>query len=120
MSSNDWKTIRSDKLYDYIKFHLGLYIATPPAYGLLGEALNLTSKGAYKVGLVILVGTCLVAGLHASIFVTRYLFGHWTDLKRWHDMGEKAMDPQRRFFQHHIYWIALISALLCLVVAYEF
>ena len=118
MSSEDWKTKRSDTLYDYIKFHLGLYIATPTAYVLIGTSLGLTTQNAYIVGLMTLLATCLIAGIHASVFITDHLFEKWENLDRWHAMGEKSIDPKRRFLQHHLYWIGLILALICLAISY--
>ncbi|MCB1790335.1 MAG: hypothetical protein KDJ24_08550 [Gammaproteobacteria bacterium] len=113
----DHEIKQSDLLYDYIKFHIGLYLVTPASVALIGQALNIESCNAYRYGLGAMILIYLVAGTSASIFVANHLFAKWGDLDRWRDLGVRGEDWRRKFLHHYLYWIGLMVAIVGGVVS---
>jgi hypothetical protein len=102
----------SDLLYDYIKFHLGLYIATPPVLAIIGTALGVSANRYFQMGMIGLIAVYFVAGVHASRSIANVINTSWTDDRGWAKFGNSAASPLRRFMHHYLYWIGLILGLL--------
>ena len=106
----------SDVLYDYIKFHLGLYIATPPLLAIVATALEVATNPYFQKGMIGLIAVYFVAGVNASWTIATYVNVNWTETKTWESFGKVASSGTRRFFHHYLYWIGLIlglSGMLC-------
>src|SRR4051794_18797785 len=69
----------SDLLYDYIKFHLGLYIATPPVLAIVGTALGVSGNRYFQIGMIGLIAVYFVAGVHASLSLANVINVSWQD-----------------------------------------
>ncbi len=102
----------ADLLYDYIKFHLGLYIATPPVLAIVAGALGVATKTSFQHGMMTLVAIYFVAGVNASWTVASRINTIWQDSELWLSFGELAQAPGRRFIHHYLYWLGLVAGLL--------
>lgn len=111
-SMPDPKLKQSDLLYDYIKFHIGLYLATPAGFALIGQALGIQCRLPYQIGLGLMVLAYLLAGAKASVFVAHYLFKKWDNLEPWKQLGTQGDVFWRKFFHHYLYWIGLVVAVI--------
>ncbi|MEU1428521.1 hypothetical protein ABZ412_15740 [Nocardia sp. NPDC005746] len=103
-------------MYDYIKFHIGLYLATPAAIGLLGSTFAVADKPSFQVGLATMMVIYLGAGLHASRFMGRFINVAW-DQNVMATFEDKAFTFQRRVMHHWTYWLGLIIGLAGLLIA---
>ncbi|KDM93501.1 hypothetical protein EA58_01170 [Photobacterium galatheae] len=108
---------KSDLLYDYIKFHLGLYLATPPIMSVVATCLSLEKQASFKLGLLIMIVIYLFSGAHASWFIASHINVKWTADKNWISFGKSADNLFRRTMHHYLYWLGLIAALTSIVVA---
>jgi hypothetical protein len=108
---------QSDKLYDYIKFHLTMYLATPTALGIIGSALQIDKDSHFRVGLLGMIGANVIAGVSASWFLADHLFARWADMSRWYTLGEKGDDLLRKCLHHYLYWIGLGWAIVWMCLA---
>lgn len=103
-------------IYDYIKFHIGLYLATPAALGLLADTFDVKKCRLFSVCLFISIFVFLVAGSHAAYFMAKYINNPWKN-----DYLEKfeaeAFTSQRRFLHHGLFWLGLFIGLLGLVLS---
>ena len=101
----------SDLLYDYIKFHLGLYIATPPVLAIVATALGVSASPYFRRGMIGLIAVYFVAGVHASLTIANHINVSWKDDHYWSQFAKTADSPLRRFMHHYLYWIGLILGL---------
>jgi hypothetical protein len=108
----DHELKQSDQLYDYIKFHIGLYLATPAGVALVGQALNIQCRLPYQFGLAVMILAYLIAGAFASAFVANYLFKRWESLERWRKLGREGDTLSRKFLHHYLCWFGLLFAVL--------
>jgi hypothetical protein len=99
-------------LYDYIKYHLGLYIATPPVLAVVARALNVTDTPSFQHGMVGLVVIYFIAGIHASWTVASRINSKWENADVWLSFGSAAHSGLRRFIHHYLYWLGLGLGLL--------
>lgn len=53
-------------IYDYIKFHIGLYIGTPPVLIILAQGMKVHEESLFVDGMVAMVILYLFAGAHAA------------------------------------------------------
>ena len=105
------KLKHSDLLYDYIKFHLNLYIATPPVLAIVALALGVTAHRYFQGAMVCLVAVYFIAGVSAALTLADHINVDWSDEKKWAELGMKASAPLRRFLHHYLYWAGLSVAL---------
>jgi hypothetical protein len=101
----------SDLLYDYIKFHLGLYLATPTVLAVIATALDVTKHDYFKAGMIGLIGIYFLAGIHASWTVARHINVEWSTDETWRRFGKTAGVLRRRLVHHYLYWFGLICGL---------
>ncbi len=97
-------------IYDYIKFHIGLYVATPPVLVILAQGFNVVCSNWYVGGLGLMVITYLVSGISAGIFMGKYINTKW-DNELLQTFSNNAYTRRRRFFHHSLYWIGLLFGL---------
>src|SRR2546422_11115972 len=64
-------------VYDYIKFHIGLYLATPTFIALIARAFSTEGKPAFQKALLVTMCIYLVAGIHAGWFMGRHINTKW-------------------------------------------
>jgi len=126
MTHTKWGNVgASDKLdqlklvYDYIKFHIQLYLATPAALALIADGFKAKQEPLFGMGLTLMILIYLAAGIHAGMFMSR----HVNDPRQetYLDSFERdAFSAKRRFMHHSLYWIGLAVGLLFLVLAVWF
>jgi hypothetical protein len=111
MTPNERDLKHSDVLYDYIKFHLGLYIATPPVLAIVATALGVANTAVFQKGMIALAAIYFLAGVHASWTIATYVNVGWETDQNWSDFGRQAGSSLRRLIHHYLYWIGLIFGL---------
>lgn len=120
VSRRAWGASNTDRveqfklIYDYIKFHIGLYLATPPVFSIVAESFGVKDKFWFQIGLGIMIVVYLVSGIHAGLFMGKYINEPWTD-----DFLDRAQDDLfsnfRRNMHHTLYWIGLLFGLVGLI-----
>ncbi len=55
-------------IYDYIKFHMGLYLSTPPLFALFANALSMQTSKCFLVGLLVMICICLCGRRRGSLY----------------------------------------------------
>jgi MFS family permease len=103
-------------VYDYIKFHIGLYLATPPVFAIVAESFSLKEQQWFRLGLVIMIAIYLVSGVSAGLFMGKYVNKRWGEVLNF----DAAYTRNRRFMHHTLYWVGLVVGLLGLIAAYLF
>jgi len=116
-ATQTWGGSETDRLeqfklvYDYIKFHIGLYLATPPIFAIVAESFGVKDRLAFQVGLGLMILIYLISGIHAGIFMGRYVNSPWAA-----DFLKKVEMPLfsdfRRTMHHTLYWIGLSCGLV--------
>src|SRR5829696_4588826 len=103
---------------DYIKFHMGLYLATPPVLVILAEGLGVTNSGWWVGSLLLMILVYAVSGAHAGLFMGKFINHPWRrepeQLKSIRDAA--AYTKCRRFFHHWLYWGGLAIGLTGLLI----
>jgi hypothetical protein len=112
MDESAHKLKHADLLYDYIKFHLGLYIATPPLLAVVASGLGVADKASFRHGMLCLVAICFIAGVHASWTVASRINTKWESADLWLNFGNSAGSWPRRLVHHYLYWLGLLLGLL--------
>lgn len=91
-------------VYDYIKFHIGLYLATPPIIALLAQGLGVEPTDPNFVsGMILMLLLYFVAGAHAGWFMGETINMRW-ESDNLEEFNDRAFDPIRRFVHHWMYW----------------
>ena len=108
---------RRDQLklvYDYIKFHIGLYIGTPAALSIVADTLEVKRSGYFIGGLAVAIIVYIIAGIHAGLFMSQQINDPWQSdyLKKFED---RAFSPRRRFMHHSLYWFGLVALTIGLI-----
>lgn len=106
------KIKHADLLYDYIKFHLGLYIATPPVLAVVATGLGVQNSPSFRHGMIALVAIYFLAGIHASWTVASHVNARWTSVADWAEFSAVAHSLRRRILHHYLYWLGLTVGLL--------
>ena len=103
-------------IYDYIKFHLGMYVATPPVFAIVAEAFDANNKRWFQIGLAAMIGIYVISGSHAGLFMARHINEPWSTnfLSRFE---REAFSPIRRTMHHSLYWLGIAVGLVGLVLA---
>ena len=123
LSGNDPARIREDKLeqfklvYDYVKFHLGLYLATPPIFSVVAEGLHVNDKKSFLICFGLMILTYIISGADAAMFMGRYINEPWDDnfLSRFEN---EAFTAARRNMHHTLYWLGVAFGLIGLAIAW--
>ncbi len=108
-----WNADKADKreqfklIYDYIKFHIGLYLATPTVFAVMARSFSVETSGCLQGGLSAMILIYLVAGIHAGWFIGTYVNVPWTQ-RFPDDFAEAIFSTSRRAFHHWLYWGGLI------------
>ena len=103
-------------VYDYIKFHIGLYIGTPAALSVIADALGVKQYVPFVVGLLLAIAIYIVAGWHAAQFMSRQINEPWQE-NYLSKFESEAFSTRRRFMHHSLYWIGLASLVIGLLLA---
>src|SRR5579872_4833371 len=83
--AQQWNIPKEDKLeqfkliYDYIKFHIGLYLATPPVFSIVAESFKVKDKLGFQLGLGAMIVVYLISGISAGRFMGKYINSPWTE-----------------------------------------
>jgi len=104
-------------IYDYIKFHIGLYVGTPPVLIILAQSLGVEKDRLFVYGMVDMVLLYLFAGGHAAWFMGTHINRRWSS-DYLDEFEEAAFKPMRAFWHHWMYWAGLIVGLLGLALAW--
>ena len=103
-------------VYDYIKFHMGLYLVTPPVLALLAEAFGVKDSSWFRWSLVASIVVYFISGVDAGIWMGKNINARWSP--DFLEKIDKTMFTERRQFMHHtLYWVGLIIGLTGLFVA---
>jgi hypothetical protein len=103
-------------IYDYIKFHIGLYLATPPVIAIIAESFNVKTSNWFRIGLGAMIVIYLASGINAGQFMARHVNDEW-NARFLEEFKAEAFSPNRRFMHHTLYWIGLAVGLFGLAVA---
>jgi hypothetical protein len=104
-------------IYDYIKFHMGLYLSTPPLFALFANALSMQTSKCFLVGLLVMICIYVYAAADAGLFIGRHVNNQWQD-NYLDQFALEAFSPKRRFRHHTLYWIAIGFGLVGLTLAF--
>lgn len=113
------EAIRRDQLklvYDYIKFHIGLYLSTPAVIGIIGKALNVDNEPIFRLGMLAMIAIFLVVGIHAAGFVGRHVLERWDhgSLARF---DAEAYTKKRIALHHVMYFVGLFTGVIGVAVS---
>jgi len=97
-------------VYDYIKFHIGLFLATPPVLVLVAEGFGVKESFSFRVGLMVMIGIYIFAGGHAGYFMGRHVNTKWNE-KFLENFDSEAYKDKRRRYHHTSYWWELVIGL---------
>jgi hypothetical protein len=111
---NDFEQMKL--VYDYIKFHLGLYLATPPVFAIIAESFRVTELILFQIGLVGMIVIYVLSGAHAGLFMGRFINTQWTT-GTLEEFNRVAYTRSRRLWHHTLYWVGLAIGLLFLIAA---
>jgi hypothetical protein len=103
-------------VYDYIKFHIGLYLATPTVFAIIARSFNVEASGCFQGGLIVMILLYGIAGISAGLFMGRHVNRPWQD-DYLHQFEREAFESSRRFIHHSLYWIGLVLGLIGLIFA---
>ena len=103
-------------VYDYIKFHIGLYLATPPVFVIVAESFDVKQRFWFQIGLVLMIIIYVVSGGHAGLFMGRFINSKWTPATL-AVFNNQAYTNTRRIMHHTLYWIGLAFGLAGLLAA---
>ena len=104
-------------IYDYVKFHIGLYLATPPVLVIVGEGLGIKESPPFRWGLIAMIGIYLISGISAGWFMGTHINKKWT-AGYLSSFNDKAYRLRRRILHHWFYWLGLIAGLAGTLVAW--
>jgi hypothetical protein len=95
-------------VYDYIRLHLQLYLATPPIFTIVATGLD-RPKDKIEHALIALILIYLIAGIDAAWRMSKCLNEPW-QAGYIAKLEAQAFSRVRRFMNHSCYWIGLIAA----------
>ena len=103
-------------VYDYIKFHLGLYLATPPVFAIIVEAFGVKEIILFQIGLVGMIVIYVLSGANAGLFMGRFINTQWTT-GTLEEFNKVAYTRSRRRWHHTLYWVGVAIGVLFLSAA---
>jgi hypothetical protein len=105
------ETVTNDELEqlsqvcEYVKFHIGLYLATPSVIVLLADGLKIKSPWINRsIGAMVLI--YIVSGVTAGWFMGTYI-NQPLDDEACRKLYNEAYSTRRRIFHHWLYWLGL-------------
>ncbi len=105
-------------IYDYVKFHIGLYLATPAVFVVLAGGIEVETHDYFFVGLCSMIFVYLLAGGHAAWFMGNNINTKWKP--GFLDTFEAAaFHKYRRYIHHWLYWLGIAFGLLGLIASYR-
>lgn len=110
---------RRDQLklvYDYVKFHISLYLGTPAAVAVIADGFGVKQSWIFAVGLLLAIFIYIAAGADAGYFMSRHVNDPW-QANFLEEFEKDAFSKRRRFRHHTLYWAGLIAGLLGLFAA---
>jgi hypothetical protein len=121
MAANDQGSQELEQLKiisEYIKFHIGLYLATPPVFVVLAEGLKVNCSMPWLVGLGIMLVFYTVSGISAGLFMGRFINHRWNQEFPLAEIARQAFSRRRRLLHHWFYWLGLLAGMVGLLVAF--
>jgi hypothetical protein len=103
-------------VYDYIKFHIGLYLATPPVFVIIAESFEVKRLILFQAGLMGMIFIYGLSGANAGLFMGRYINTRWT-AETLDKFDRHAYTNGRRNWHHTLYWIGLAIGVAGLIAA---
>ncbi len=91
---------------EYIKFHIGLYLATPPALMVVAEWLKIVESKYVVIGTAVMMFLYLLSGISAGLFMGAYVNKPWNDA-RLEAFRRQASSTARRVIHQWFYWLGL-------------
>jgi hypothetical protein len=91
---------------EYIKFHIGLYLATPPVIVLLAQGFKVNDSRWFIGFSALMISAYLVSGISAGWFMGEYVNRPWDD-DRLRAFSAEAYSRRRRILHHWLYWVGL-------------
>lgn len=64
---------------EYIKFHIGMYLATPPVLVIVAQGLKVDNSAWWIVGVCTMIIIYLVSGISAAWFMGNYINSRWDE-----------------------------------------
>lgn len=112
-------SVRRDQLklvYDYIKFHIALYLATPTALALIADAFDVKRSFYFAWGLIIAAIIFLGSGVDAAKFIGRHILRPWQNdyLQKFESDG---FSNRRISIHHKLYWLGLAIGVVGFAIA---
>jgi hypothetical protein len=101
---------------EYIKFHIGLYLATPAALVIVAQGMKVDGSPFWIAALIFMILAYLISGISAGWFMGKYINTKWTP-ELIEEFSKAAYSDRRRFLHHTMYWIGLGFGVLGLIVA---
>lgn len=103
---------------EYIKFHIGLYVATPPVLAVVAEGLAVNQSFFAVLGISAMITIYLGAGASAALFMGEFVNKPWgPDDRRLEKLELQAFGLRRRIVQHWLYWLGLILGVLGIFIS---
>ena len=99
---------KSDTVYDYLKFHLGLYLATPAVLIFLAESIGFDEHNCFKATMALMISLYFFSGAKVCLFLSSFVYGD--NGKDWSELAEEA--GKRKVVHHWLYWIGLVLVAL--------
>jgi hypothetical protein len=105
------------QICEYVKFHIGLYVATPSALMIIAQGLHIETTSWFIGGTAAMMVIYLISGISAGLFMGKCVNRRWDD-SRLSELYIEAYSLQRRIFQHWLYWLGLASGIVGIVVGW--
>jgi hypothetical protein len=102
---------------DYVNFHMGLYLVTPSVLVLIATGLQVTNSNWWVGFLLLMILIYVVSGVHAGLFMGRFIDHEWKGSSRLKELKEEAYSLRRRGFHHWLYWAGLLVGTSGLIIA---
>jgi hypothetical protein len=89
-------------MYDYIKFHIALYLATPTALALVADIFDVKKCISFGIFFVFMIGIYLISGISAAWFMSDQVNHAWGQ-NYLQKFEQKAFSFRRIFMHHYLY-----------------
>ena len=104
-------------IYDYIKFHIALYLATPTPLGLIADIFDVKKCISFGIFFVLMIVIYLISGISAAWFMSDQINYAWSQ-SYLQKFEQKAFSFRRIFMHHYLYWIGLAFGLFGFIYAF--
>lgn len=103
-------------IYDYVKFHIQLYVATPAVLVLVADGFGVKGEPIFFAFLVAALTCFLCAGISAGRFMGTHVNSRWT-VKYLESFSDVAFLMRRRHMHHSTYWAGLFLGALGIMLS---